>query len=213
MTWQTSAWRAPMARNQRLESNAMSEWCFQCGVDSKPERAVGWDEDGEPACALHRVKAARPFNLPAPVALPPVMAEPMVVKVKPAAAPSPVQTSAKEKVMIPQKKCACGCGIIFEPTGNRQIYAPGHKPTRSKKVRSETVVVATKKPSKIRKNGDGSFTMTVKTPHSLPLGSGSAESVFGANRFTAGQLDRIWALLSAASKAEAIDRLLSYTAL
>jgi len=29
--------------------------------------------------------------------------------------------------------CACGCKEEFQPTGNRQIYAPGHSPTKKAK--------------------------------------------------------------------------------
>jgi hypothetical protein len=31
-------------------------WCQQCGVANRPEVAIGVDEDGDPACAMHAVK-------------------------------------------------------------------------------------------------------------------------------------------------------------
>ena len=32
-------------------------WCLQCGIQGKNELSVGVDEDGEEACAMHRVKS------------------------------------------------------------------------------------------------------------------------------------------------------------
>ena len=29
-------------------------WCLQCGSKGSPERAIGVDDEGEPACAMHR---------------------------------------------------------------------------------------------------------------------------------------------------------------
>lgn len=52
-------------------------WCIQCGETGRPERAVGVDVDGEPACGLHRVRTDSVFLE------------------KPAAAPSPVQMKAE----------------------------------------------------------------------------------------------------------------------
>jgi hypothetical protein len=125
MTWQTNAWRPRTARVERLESNAMSEWCFQCGVAQKPERAIGWDEDGEPACALHQVKeigaglnaaAASRTAVSAPIGSTkaPGLTAAGVSEVTRAtardtgnrqipAAPSPAQTSVKEKSMANNK--------------------------------------------------------------------------------------------------------------
>lgn len=127
----------------------MSEWCFQCGVAAKPERAVGWDEDGEPACAMHSVKAKRPFSLAAHDELAPLKTEPIVVKLKPAA-PSPVQIK-QEKEMIPEKICACGCDEMFKPTGNRQLYAAGHKPIRKKPAKKLSNIVREPKPSPVER--------------------------------------------------------------
>lgn len=31
-------------------------WCMQCGSAGTPELAMGVDEDGEPACAIHRIR-------------------------------------------------------------------------------------------------------------------------------------------------------------
>jgi hypothetical protein len=179
-------------------------WCFQCGVASKPERAVGWDEDGEPACGLHRVKADRPlkFKDVSRGSTHGLAPERVAEKSSPTlpAAPSPVQIK-QESTM--ERTCKCGCGGTV-PATNRFSYINGH---RTRKVT----------PRKIRKNRDGSFTATINTP-SLPVAdrpiasSGSTESVFGVNHFTAGQLDRFWSLLSPVLKAEAIDRLLSYQA-
>jgi hypothetical protein len=159
MTWST--WKTPPAKHQAGE-----EWCLQCGTDGKPERAIGVDEDGEPACGLHRVKEIGaglnaagdkgpvPFPrtpVPAPVVFKQAAERPApdprygVTKAvssaadqQPTAAPSPVQTSAKEKVMGgKEKQCPCGCGTMFTATGNRQVYAPGHKPAE-KKSKSKT---------------------------------------------------------------------------
>jgi hypothetical protein len=178
-------------------------WCFQCGVASRPSKAVGVDEDGEPACSGHQVKeigaglnaaAASRTAVSAPIGF---GKKAEAAQIKPAA-PSPVQIK-QESTM--ERTCKCGCGGTV-PATNRFSYINGH---RTRKVT----------PRKIRKNRDGSFTATINTP-SLPVAdrpiasSGSTESVFGVNHFTAGQLDRFWSLLSPVSKAEAVDRLLSY---
>jgi hypothetical protein len=144
VTWQTKAWRTPSARQERIdhENQGMSEWCFQCGVAQRPQRAVGWDEDGEPACSGHAKRAANPLKLDRPAEVQ-VAETPVSVHSYPgqfvneeekeeAAAPSPVQTSAKEAVMVSAKQCVCGCKTEFLPTGNRQLYAPGHKPIKPK---------------------------------------------------------------------------------
>jgi hypothetical protein len=36
---------------------------LKCGEKGQPQRAVGLDEDGEAACAVHSVKAQIPANL------------------------------------------------------------------------------------------------------------------------------------------------------
>lgn len=207
MTWQTNAWRPRTARVERLESNAMSEWCFQCGVAQKPERAIGWDEDGEPACALHSVKAKKPFNLEQSHGR---VAEQVAEKssansfakkfeaaqIKPAA-PSPVQIK-QEKVMEDKFCIVEGCGKKLR-SDNNSGYCKPH--------RNEV-----KKVGGVRKSSKRLYEKALDDLTDAIVGSGPTESVFGANRFTAGQLDRFWSLLSPASKAEAVDRLLSYTA-
>jgi len=38
-------------------------WCVRCGIqDSRPSRATGVDEDGEPACVGHSVKQVKPMK-------------------------------------------------------------------------------------------------------------------------------------------------------
>lgn len=59
-------------------------WCFRCGEAGTPERAIGVDEDGEPACAIHREHDPRDFD------------QALRNKVEPAP-PSPVQATEQEK--------------------------------------------------------------------------------------------------------------------
>jgi hypothetical protein len=215
VTWQTKAWRTPSARQERIdnENQGMSEWCFQCGVAQRPQRAVGWDEDGEPACSGHAKRATNPLKLDRPAEA--QVAETLVSvhsypgqfvneeEKEEAAAPSPVQTSAKEIVMGGnEKQCQCGCGTVFTATGNRQLYAPGHKPAPKKKARIKAPT------PKARKSAVQVYDRALNNLTDAIVGTGSTETVFGPNRFTASQLDRLWVLLSPASKAEALDHLL-----
>jgi hypothetical protein len=41
----------------------MTSYCLKCGEQGQPQRAVGLDEDGEAACAMHSVNARIPANL------------------------------------------------------------------------------------------------------------------------------------------------------
>lgn len=80
------------------------EWCLQCGEESRPEKAVGKDADGEPACRMHMVGHA---TSSAPVInVPPVKLEP----VKPAKV---VQPEASEAMATSSKgiKPRSGCSI------------------------------------------------------------------------------------------------------
>jgi hypothetical protein len=123
-----------------------------------------------------------------------------------AAAPSPVQTSAKETVMV-DRICSAstGCTNVLRPTGTRQLYAPrvmraGITTKARKRERPNAVC---RRPPMSRRPDLGEIVGI-----QVPTGTGSSETSFGPNRFTAGQLDKLWALLSPASKAEAIDHLL-----
>jgi hypothetical protein len=217
VTWQTKAWRTPSARQERIEheNQGMSEWCFQCGVAQRPQRAVGWDEDGEPACSGHAKRAANPLKLDRPAEVQ-VAETPVSVHSYPgqfvneeekeeAAAPSPVQTSAVEAVM-PDRICSGyrkQCTNVLRPGGTtslcgacyaRRNYHEGKEERAQKR--------GVSKPMSRRPDLGEIVGIQV------PTGSGSSETSFGPNRFTAGQLDKLWALLSPASKAEAIDHLL-----
>lgn len=108
----------------------MPAWCFQCGVNGTPEQAIGWDEDGEPACAMHCVKAKRPphFEDVSRGSTHGLAPERVAEKSSPIipAAPSPVQTSAKEKTMNDKRTCSCGCGGELR---GRWPYLKGHNQT------------------------------------------------------------------------------------
>lgn len=179
-------------------------WCLQCGSSGTPERAVGWDEDGEPACGMHRLKAERPLILAPAIESPPMIAEPIQ---KPAAAPSPVQTSAaKESTMMsgPQPKVKCPncsriiashqmpnhlrtCGVVKERKrkADRRTCSCGcGAALRSRwayvkghnKVEGGATVAAPKKPRKnIEKNSDGSFTVRVHELAHEPLPLGGKQ--------------------------------------
>lgn len=178
-------------------------WCLQCGSSGTPERAVGWDEDGEPACGMHRLKAERPLILAPAIESPPMIAEPIQ---KPAAAPSPVQTSAKETVMVSAKQCVCGCKTDFLPTGNRQLYAPGHKPIKPKTNAKSAKSGKSLNPISARPD------LRQIVGIQVPTDSGEAHATFGTHHFSEKQLNQFWRLLSPGSKAEAIDRLLEIEA-
>lgn len=75
----------------------MALWCFQCGELGTPERAVGVDVDGEPACAIHRVKPQLTHS-----AVEAISRE--VYKVEPAA-PSPLQATEQEKAEMADTLC------------------------------------------------------------------------------------------------------------
>lgn len=178
-------------------------WCLQCGLSGKPERAVGVDEDGEPACTFHRVKEIG-SGLNAASAL--QARVPLSVQLKPAAAPSPVQTSAVEESSMDNKRtCSCGCGAELR---SRWPYVKGHN-----KVEGGATVAAPKKPRKnIEKNSDGSFTVRVhELAHEpLPLGGNQQSTDLEvALRFTGEKLDKIWGLLSLEQKAVAIDAIIN----
>jgi hypothetical protein len=123
-------------------------WCFQCGVAGKPEQAVGWDEDGEPACGLHRLKAQRPFNLedvsrgsthgqvPERVA---EKSSPIIP-----AAPSPVQI--KQERIMEEKFCIVeGCGKKLRSHNNSGYCKPHRNEVRKPKQAKQL-----KKPSKVK---------------------------------------------------------------
>ena len=40
----------------------MPTWCLQCGIEHNNNLAVGRDEDGEPACAMHATKSFQEIN-------------------------------------------------------------------------------------------------------------------------------------------------------
>ena len=101
-------------------------WCLQCGATSRPEVAIGVDEDGEPACGLHADKSkGTPMlrSLPRPVPLAP---QPVASRAIAPVKEKPVMQRAKPTFAA--KTCACGCGEQFNPAGPRSIYKDGHKP-------------------------------------------------------------------------------------
>lgn len=112
-------------------------WCVQCGAQWRPVRAVGYDEDNEPACVGHQARAKKPLNVedvqtsaPAPI----VDETPVAVHSFPPEykdVPSPgTETPAQEEAMkFETRKCKC-CGIEYTPTGAAQCFAPGHRPKR-----------------------------------------------------------------------------------
>jgi len=59
------------------------KWCMQCGALNRPEKAIGVDEDGEPACVLHRIRESIVTELTNAIVEP--------------AAPSPLQATEQEK--------------------------------------------------------------------------------------------------------------------
>lgn len=69
------------------------EWCLQCGELNRPEKALGKDLDGEPACRVHM--------LAPPIASPPVKVEP----VKPAKVVQPETRSEVTIDLKAEKKC------------------------------------------------------------------------------------------------------------
>jgi len=84
------------------------KWCMQCGALNRPEKAIGVDEDGEPACSMHCVKSN-------------------AVTVEPAA-PSPLQATEREKADMAiertySRTCSCGCGGELK---GRWPYLKGH---------------------------------------------------------------------------------------
>lgn len=100
-----------------------AQWCMQCGALGKPEPASGVDEDGEPACGVHRVK---PPELPAPQT-------------------TVTQPETREETMKQQdlKKCLGyerGCGEMIGPKKElcdrcyrRRWYVETHPKAKSKK--------------------------------------------------------------------------------
>jgi hypothetical protein len=114
------------------------EWCFQCGVEGRPSKAVGVDEDGEPACSGHQVKEIG-ADLNAAAASRTAVSAPIgfgkkseAAQIKPAA-PSPVQIKQeKEMKTFKPRTCVCGCNEAFEPTGTTQRFKEGHKPAKAK---------------------------------------------------------------------------------
>jgi hypothetical protein len=89
----------------------MSSWCQKCGEQGKPEPAVGLDEDGDLACAIHSAKIEIPVKL----------------KCFDSAAPSRLEATEKEKTDMANeaKVCACGCGSEL-PTGYKWSRLRGH---------------------------------------------------------------------------------------
>lgn len=94
----------------------MANWCLQCAIEHKAYAAVGLDEDGEPACAVHAKREPAKFDeafidsrfqqLREPA--PPKRVEPAAVK------PAPRQ----EKTEMFTKKQCIDCGTEFTATGN-----------------------------------------------------------------------------------------------
>lgn len=73
----------------------IEQFCFQCGVAGKPEPASGVDDDGEPACAMHRLR--KTFLQPLRTAEVTAIVEEVYSKHVEPAAPSPLQATEKEK--------------------------------------------------------------------------------------------------------------------
>ena len=89
---------------------------MKCGEQGRPQRAVGLDEDGEAACAMHGVKARVPAN-PESVT---------------SAVPSRLQTAKEERTdMVNEPKfCTCGCGTEL-PEGYKWPRLRGHAGQRN----------------------------------------------------------------------------------
>jgi hypothetical protein len=88
-----------------------SSYCLKCGEQGQPQRAVGLDEDGEAACAMHSAKARIPANLESVDSV----------------VPSRLQTAKEEKTDMANesKLCTCGCGTEL-PEGYKWPRLRGH---------------------------------------------------------------------------------------
>jgi len=100
-----------LGRSDLYATAMRSSYCLKCGEKGQPQRAVGLDEDGEAACAMHSVKPLIPANLES---------------VDPAAH-SRLQTAKEEKTDMANepKFCACGCGTEL-PEGYKWPRLRGH---------------------------------------------------------------------------------------
>lgn len=61
---------------------ALNMFCMQCGEQGQPVRAISVDDDGEPACGLHRSK-----NIP-------------------------IEPVSESRQPVAEVKCKCGCGMV-----------------------------------------------------------------------------------------------------
>jgi hypothetical protein len=182
----TTAWSTPKAHMQA----SAQVFCFQCGNERRPVMAVGVDEDGEPACVGHQVKGKMTVESIEPAPSTQVVYEP-------AAAPSPVQTSAVEaKAMrnepnFKPKQCI-DCDVDFIPTGARSQRCEGCAINRE---------TATNKKKK-----------AIKLPPTKVVGisvlNAAPASETAPIHLSAEKFDKLWNLLSLADKAAAIEHVL-----